>query len=245
MPKSTNNQPPWLGRGFPLYPQVSHVVRVYSPPILGYDSRTVNDAELTTGSDEIESLEAEFQPSDVGAALVGQAIPYGALIASVLDEAHALMTMPAVAPQETDQPILVANGAVPNVVNDGVLTAGSPVISSLTANFTDDFLGALVSSPQLPWATLIAEVNSPTEATLSQEPVASGTLQPVQVLEGTIETSMCLGYIQQLSAPLTLRDRELVVVWEPNGITLNPGYYDARLVGSYLSVPLLVTWCCP
>jgi hypothetical protein len=41
-----------------------------------------------------------------------------------------------------------------------------------------------------------------------------------------------------------LRDREAVYVFEPNGVPLSPGYYDCRLVGNYLGLPLLATTCC-
>lgn len=50
---------------------------------------------------------------------------------------------------------------------------------------------------------------------------------------------------EQFTPPLTLRDRETSLLWEPNGTPLNPGYYVARLVGSYLGLPLYVTYCCP
>jgi hypothetical protein len=41
------------------------------------------------------------------------------------------------------------------------------------------------------------------------------------------------------------RDREPAYLLEPNGIILQLGYYDARLVSSYLGLPLYVTSCCP
>lgn len=45
------------------------------------------------------------------------------------------------------------------------------------------------------------------------------------------------------------RDRETVWLFEPNGIVLGPGFYDARLIGSYPpgqagAVPLYATVCC-
>ena len=49
---------------------------------------------------------------------------------------------------------------------------------------------------------------------------------------------------QQYSTPLTLRNREPCYVTEPNGIRLGPGYYDCRLVSSYLGLPLYATTCC-
>ncbi len=50
---------------------------------------------------------------------------------------------------------------------------------------------------------------------------------------------------QQFTPPLGLRDREACYLMEPNGVSLGPGYYDARLVGSFGSLPLYVTQCCP
>ncbi len=52
------------------------------------------------------------------------------------------------------------------------------------------------------------------------------------------------GYASQFTPPLTLRDREVVYIWEPNGIFLAKGYYVCRLVGSYSGRPLYVTFCC-
>ena|SRR6185503_5096124 len=52
-------------------------------------------------------------------------------------------------------------------------------------------------------------------------------------------------FVTQWTPPLTLRDREACYVWESNRIALVPGYYDSRLVGSHLGLPLFVTTCCP
>ncbi len=52
-------------------------------------------------------------------------------------------------------------------------------------------------------------------------------------------------FVQQWTPPLSLRDRESCYVFEPNGIRLGPGFYDSRLDGSYLGLPLFVTTCCP
>jgi hypothetical protein len=54
-------------------------------------------------------------------------------------------------------------------------------------------------------------------------------------------------YAQQLvqNNPPLFRDREPVYVFDPNNSPLGPGYYDARLVGSYLGFPLYATFCCP
>jgi hypothetical protein len=59
-----------------------------------------------------------------------------------------------------------------------------------------------------------------------------------------VGTNVYPAFVQQWSPPLTLRDREPCLVWEPNGIVLGPGFYDCRLVTSYLGLPLYVTTCC-
>ncbi len=41
------------------------------------------------------------------------------------------------------------------------------------------------------------------------------------------------------------RDREPVFVWEANGIKLQAGWYDCRLVGNYQGLPIYATNCCP
>lgn len=50
---------------------------------------------------------------------------------------------------------------------------------------------------------------------------------------------------QRNGLALELRDREASYVWEPNGIVLQAGYYDCRLIGSHLGLPLYATTCCP
>lgn len=51
-------------------------------------------------------------------------------------------------------------------------------------------------------------------------------------------------FVQQMGSPLALRDREPCCLMEVNGGTLQPLYYQARLVGSYLGLPLFATACC-
>jgi hypothetical protein len=43
----------------------------------------------------------------------------------------------------------------------------------------------------------------------------------------------------------TMRDRVPAYLFEPNGISLGPGIYDARLMTSFAGLPLYVTNCCP
>lgn len=69
----------------------------------------------------------------------------------------------------------------------------------------------------------------------------------VRVTGASIGNNVYPAYIQQQNAPaLSLRDREQVYVWEPNGVNLPPGYYRARLTANYLGLPLLLTSaaCC-
>lgn len=60
-------------------------------------------------------------------------------------------------------------------------------------------------------------------------------------------------YVQQFKlaggagpVPGTLRDRVTCYLWEPNNVHLLPGYYHARLVGSFNTLPLYVytAFCC-
>lgn len=69
--------------------------------------------------------------------------------------------------------------------------------------------------------------------------------QVVRVYGPPLAGNVYQAFIQQWNPTLQLRDREAVYVWEPNGIVLTAGFYDARLIGSYLGLPLLATWCCP
>lgn len=79
-----------------------------------------------------------------------------------------------------------------------------------------------------------------------QFPVYPALAQVVRVAAGAVlGTNVYAGFLQQWNGGLQLRDREQVYLWEPNGIFLQPGYYDGRLIGVYAGLPLLVTWCCP
>lgn len=68
--------------------------------------------------------------------------------------------------------------------------------------------------------------------------------QEVRVYGAPITGTTYACFTQQFIPPLSLRDREAALCQEPNGIPLNPGYYVARLVGSYLGLPLYMTFCC-
>src|ERR1700683_954481 len=61
-------------------------------------------------------------------------------------------------------------------------------------------------------------------------------------LEGS--QNVYASFVQQMGSPLNLRDREPCYLLEMNGSTLQPLYYQARLVGSYLGLPLFATACC-
>jgi hypothetical protein len=76
-------------------------------------------------------------------------------------------------------------------------------------------------------------------------PVYPALSQVARVFGAPLTGNVYQAWLQQWNNGLILRDRTQVYVWEPNQIVLTPGFYDARLVGSYLELPLLVTWCCP
>jgi len=59
-------------------------------------------------------------------------------------------------------------------------------------------------------------------------------------------TNVYPAFTQQFTGNILapFRDRELAYVLEPNGVILRPAFYDCRLVGSYLTLPLYVTSCC-
>ena len=67
----------------------------------------------------------------------------------------------------------------------------------------------------------------------------------VRVTAASIGGNVYPAFAQQYAGGLAFRDREAVYAWEPNGVVLGPGRYDARLVGSYLGLPLYVPTCCP
>ena len=78
-------------------------------------------------------------------------------------------------------------------------------------------------------------------------PVYPELPQILRVTGGPAAGNVYTAFVQQYnpSAPLTFRDREACYLTEPNGVILVPGYYDGRLVGSYLTLPLFAVTCCP
>jgi hypothetical protein len=241
---SDNLQEPWLGQGFPLYPQISQVVRVYTPKIFVWQATVVNDAATVSGSPDLASTEMNFQPSDVGDVLTGSTIDLGTVISSIIDSSHALMSKPAVG-TTTGTSVLKAGGLGLPSAPTGNLISGSKQLATLAPTFTPNDLGAIIAGPDIPFGTVIANVDSPIQAEMSQPATASASGVTLMLVPANIPSTFQLGFIQQWNPLLTLRDREPCLVWEPNGIHLNNGYYDARLVGSCSLLPLLVTWCCP
>lgn len=77
-----------------------------------------------------------------------------------------------------------------------------------------------------------------------RQPVYPQISQIVRVSGVAFEDNVYSCFITQVQSDLSLRDREEAYVTEPNGISLDTGYYDARLVGSHLGKPLFETWCC-
>ena len=76
-------------------------------------------------------------------------------------------------------------------------------------------------------------------------PVYPELPQVCRVSAGSIGNNVYPALIQQYNGALAFRDREACYVWEPNGISLSPGYYDCRLIGSHLGLPLFAATCCP
>jgi hypothetical protein len=77
------------------------------------------------------------------------------------------------------------------------------------------------------------------------QPVYPELPEVVRVSGPSIGSNVYPAFLSQWTPPLVLRDRVPVYAWEPNGIVLGPGYYDCRLVGSYLNLPLYAVTCCP
>lgn len=76
-------------------------------------------------------------------------------------------------------------------------------------------------------------------------PVYPQVSQLLRVFSPSIGSNVYSCFVQQEASSLVLRDREAAYLWEPNGIALGSGYYDGRLIGNYLGLPLYVTNCCP
>ncbi len=80
-----------------------------------------------------------------------------------------------------------------------------------------------------------------------QFPINPGLLEMVRPYAGNIGNNVYPAYVGQTVAgasPPVLRDRVQVYLWAPNGEVLGLQWYGARLVSSYLGLPLYATWCC-
>lgn len=233
-----------LGWQYPIYPWISHVVRVFTPQLYTYTMTDIQYVNLSSGSDVLNSLNGDFTSGMVGNGVSGPDIPLGTTITGFTDAQHVILSGNATGNVVNGNAVMTS-GATPTT-GTGKLINGSADLSNVTgALLTQQDVGALVVGPDIPLGTIISNVNSPSDATMSNEATGSDSSATILIVEGTVQANIYLAYMQQWNPLLQLRDRELVYLYEPNGIVLRPGYYDARLVGVYNLLPLLVTWCCP
>lgn len=79
-------------------------------------------------------------------------------------------------------------------------------------------------------------------------PLYPGVFDTIRIAPGTTPLSgnIYAAFIQQFDqTALAFRDRVACYLKEANGSALAAGYYNAQLVGSNLTLPLYVTFCCP
>jgi hypothetical protein len=71
-------------------------------------------------------------------------------------------------------------------------------------------------------------------------------LPQIVYITGPAANGVYPAFVQQYGGNLNFRSREACyVILEPNGIKLQPGYYDSRLIGNFAGLPLFAVTCCP
>lgn len=77
------------------------------------------------------------------------------------------------------------------------------------------------------------------------DPVYPPLYQTLRVYAAAVlGTNVYPCFVQQFVPPLSLRDREMAYVQEPNNTLLGAGFYCGRLSSSFAGLPLYVTFCC-
>ena len=71
-------------------------------------------------------------------------------------------------------------------------------------------------------------------------------LPQIVYITGPAANGVYPAFVQQYGGNLNFRPREsCYVILEPNGIKLQAGYYDSRLIGNFAGLPLFAVTCCP
>ena len=145
-------------------------------------TRQVSDAALTEDDATVTSDTAFFTQADVGASVSGGGLPGGVTIASVTSGTEVELSV--AAPADVDPATLTIGRALPQVlenvdeldalvasltrtVTDGVLVDEDETVTSATASFAAEDVGASVSGTGIPAGTTIASVTNGTTVELS------------------------------------------------------------------------------
>ena len=81
--------------------------------------------------------------------------------------------------------IIIPGGVYPSSFSDGVSTSGSAIYTSVTADFVSGDVGKTITGTNIPAATTILSVTSPTQITLSANATASGSALSFTIVSRT------------------------------------------------------------
>jgi hypothetical protein len=160
-------------------------------------ARTPTDGATTNLSTTVTSATALFNQSDVGATITGTGIPASTTIVSVQSATSATMSAAATATGSSLSIVITRVGGdwiglnygtwqvIPafnmgRSVTDGV-TNGTTTVTSATAAFNSNDVGAIVGCVDLPAGTTIASVTNATTIVASVAATGSGTARALTI----------------------------------------------------------------
>lgn len=159
-------------------------------------ARTPTDGVTTNLSTTVTSATAFFNQSDINATITGTGIPASTTIVSVQSATSATLSAAATATGSGLSIVITRVGGdwvgqnygtwqcVPaylmgRTVGDGATTSASTTVTSATAAFNSQDVGAIIATTNLPAGTTIASVTNATTVVVSAAATATGSSQAV------------------------------------------------------------------
>ena len=140
-----------------------------SYPLAPATLRVISDGHAASGPTTITSPTASFTAAELGGAIAGAGIPSFDTITAVTSATTAQLTLVANATTTTGG-FTITPANVLRTASDGVVTSGSLVVTSATANFTSADVGGGMAGTGIPAFDSIVSVTNSTTAVISSEP---------------------------------------------------------------------------
>lgn len=132
-------------------------------------NEVIQNAQVTTGSNVVTVPNGGFQAGDVGQAISGANIPAGTTVSSYTDANDITISNLPTSGTGAPQSVTIARPATVSVN----LVAGNQIVSLSTGTFLSSDIGLGFSATNIPAGTTILNVLNPTQAKISNAPLAT------------------------------------------------------------------------